>query len=693
MHPTTWFKGFRLKGTIQNTLRKIGLTEKERELYVFISKKGAITGTEIARLLKLNKGQAYRLLKNLQKKGVIEVTLEYPTHYIPVPFEKVVDNFIKNRRLEVDKIENTKESLLLDWKKISQEDVDYSFEKFAVIEGEQKVIQKISEMLVNAKCNFSCALSITNLVRAEQFRIFESMKNRKTELDFPFRILTQPTKKCLKTVEHLEKIFPKTVKFRARNAEVGISYLPQMVIKDKDEILLFISETNIASNSKDNITCLYTNSKCIIQSFLGVFNDCWEKSSLIEDKLLEIETGKSSPTMEIIKEPTTAKNCYYKELESAKTEIVIVTSNSNLSEICKKSKHLQKIAEKGISIKIMAPITCENLKYAQKLLQFSEVRHIPVGYRETTIIDETALFQFNIPEKVDGEEIFNFKNTFYTNNSNFIIQTKRNILDIWEKTHVPNSNCIQNLIRTNSTKKEASIDHPLLQKRSYNIGIKYAQEGTISKNDVLTKIKTEQKSVHNQTGNKSDIMRFFGQRAFALIDPPKALKLPKMIIGIFVDDSNSSSEGQKYMVIDVLQTHKNIKKFVPIACVQDSTKLLNFRKNKHSGDILANNIQVVDKERFQVHVKGNTLFAGWTVHIPLKIYKKSIPPACVLFEGFGETKSGMFTSETTTNHDYEIWYNSLDAFVTFFLPRMKYVGSGTEGFIDMDSVWISKSSS
>ena len=85
-----------MKKTIKDTLHKIGLSEKETEVYIYISKTGILTGTEITKQLKLNKGQSYRLLKNLQKKGVIETTLEYPTRFIAVPFEKVVDYFIKS---------------------------------------------------------------------------------------------------------------------------------------------------------------------------------------------------------------------------------------------------------------------------------------------------------------------------------------------------------------------------------------------------------------------------------------------------------------------------------------------------------------------------------------------------------------------------------------------------------------------
>ncbi len=149
-----------MKGTIKKTLRDFGLSEKEVDIYILLGKKCPLKSGEIAKQLKLNKGQVYRKLKSLQKKGVIESTLEYPTRYTAVEFEKIIDSFIKSKREEVDQIEESKDDLLSDWKKISQTELESSLERFSVIEGEKKIFQKISQMIketqntvfVNIKC-------------------------------------------------------------------------------------------------------------------------------------------------------------------------------------------------------------------------------------------------------------------------------------------------------------------------------------------------------------------------------------------------------------------------------------------------------------------------------------------------------------------------------------------------------------
>ena len=118
-----------LKGTIEKTLNNIGLSEKETEIYIFLGKRGPIKGSQISKYLKINKGQVYQILKALQKKGVVESTLEYPTRYTAVPFEHVIDSFIESKREEVGQIEKTKNGLISDkdWNRISKREIDTYF--------------------------------------------------------------------------------------------------------------------------------------------------------------------------------------------------------------------------------------------------------------------------------------------------------------------------------------------------------------------------------------------------------------------------------------------------------------------------------------------------------------------------------------------------------------------------------------
>ena len=109
------------RGSIEQTLRSFGLTEKEAEVYIFLGKRGPLTCGAISKQIKMNKGLVHRKLKSLQKKGLVESTLEYPARFAAVQFEKIIDSYIKSKKEEVALIEEAKNDLLSDWKKIRRE--------------------------------------------------------------------------------------------------------------------------------------------------------------------------------------------------------------------------------------------------------------------------------------------------------------------------------------------------------------------------------------------------------------------------------------------------------------------------------------------------------------------------------------------------------------------------------------------
>ena len=80
------------------TLVSLGLTEVDAEIYLLLATEGPQRGRNVAEVLKLYKQQLYRSLKRLQKKGVINATLERPARFSAVSLEKIVDFLIEAKK-------------------------------------------------------------------------------------------------------------------------------------------------------------------------------------------------------------------------------------------------------------------------------------------------------------------------------------------------------------------------------------------------------------------------------------------------------------------------------------------------------------------------------------------------------------------------------------------------------------------
>ena len=292
--------------TIKEVLQNLGLTGKEAEVYIHLAKRGPTKGVKVAKQLRKHKAQIYRILRRLQAKNLVEATLEAPTRFAAVPFEKALDQFIKIKQEEAAFIEKAKEDWLKNWERISKAEIQTSTEKFAVIEGSKKIYSRIIQMITETKKQFSAILSVPGLARGEQFGIFDAAYNHPLKVRITFQVLTDLPKKHLKAMKLLKPKLKTDIDFRAIESGLNSRLLPRMVIRDGKEILFFISPKTEMFSTGQNESCLFINSKSLVQTLAGTFEDLWKDSIDVEDKIREVETGRSIEKSLVKKDSETA---------------------------------------------------------------------------------------------------------------------------------------------------------------------------------------------------------------------------------------------------------------------------------------------------------------------------------------------------------------------------------------------------
>jgi sugar-specific transcriptional regulator TrmB len=139
-----------------------------------------------------------------------------------------------------------------------------------------------------------------------------------------------------------------------------------MIIRDNEEILFFIKPKDMEERRDD--LCLWTNCVDLVQAFKGVFEDVWKNSTDLGTKIQEIETGTQiTAKTYIIDDADAASKNFHEILQSAQKEVIMITSPSGLIELSKDEKLLNHWVSNDVSVKIMVPVTTENLKLVQKL--------------------------------------------------------------------------------------------------------------------------------------------------------------------------------------------------------------------------------------------------------------------------------------------------------------------------------------
>jgi sugar-specific transcriptional regulator TrmB len=318
--------------TVENVLKDFGLTEKEIEVYVFLAKRGVLKSREVARQVRKDKAQVLRILKSLQNKGLVESTLEAPKRFVVVPFENALDAFVKAKRDEADLIESTKKDLLLYWKSISKTGPEAPLEKFVVIEGTNKIYSKISQMLMETKNQLSIISTAPGLLRAEM-SLFDAVSRYPLRSKIQLRFLTELSGQSSNAIKALLKKASKTeVNVRWKNPDLGLKPFPRMVVRDDEEVLLFITPGAEVSRAKQVDTGLWTNCKTLVQTFASVFEDLWRNATDTQQEINEVATSRYPPKTFSISNTETARKKYGEIMDSAKNEIMFMTSSQGLTD-------------------------------------------------------------------------------------------------------------------------------------------------------------------------------------------------------------------------------------------------------------------------------------------------------------------------------------------------------------------------
>jgi hypothetical protein len=550
-------------------------------------------------------------------------------------------------------------------------------------------------MIQETKKQLSFVTTVPSLVRADQFGLFDAAFSHPLRPKIQFRFITDLSDQNVNAMKALLKKKPTAnFSFEGRTPDLGLRLLPRMIIRDEKEAMFFIDPKMDSATEKDYV-CLWTNCKTLVDSFSAMFEDLWSNSTGIEKKIAEIETGKPTPKTCVIAEAKTAKLKYDEALRSARKEIVIMTSSKGLLALGKSMPLLKELIRRGVSVRIMASIVNENLEAAQQLMKHCEVRHVADIYLGATIVDGQHFFQFkNPPSDLENVEALDyFENTFYTNDAEYVRKTGHMINDIWNNAQVPSPITLKAIIQQplpSSTPASGDIFEEHKKELKKIVGFSYAmepQQGTITEKEVLDKIANAVRIPAKDP--KRDILRVYGTQGNAVIYPPKNLNLPNFIILVLQHNKQSSFGAENSIFLYVQMEIADHESYLPVAFVTDNPRGYKFRKAMEKIRPTTEVAHLLKKDELNIQAHGKKLIAGWTVPIPLLPPKYILPPACIMFEGYGKIKtySSKVTGQVNARITYE--YNTLDAFVTFMYPSSRYHGPGSDGILHREIILTS----
>jgi len=416
-------------------LRNLGLSKRETDVYLFLAKSGVASTSLVAKRLKIERVQAYRIFKKMQDKGFIATTLERPTRFTAVPFEELLESFISTKKTEVQNLVDQKENLTASWRASSVPESEQMIGKFSIITGKKKIHTKMLNMIHESKEDILVLTTSTDFVQEDIAGIFDEIIRAAKKRNIKFKIIADISPENFKTAESInKKTSAKKLNVEFRHVDLSSRFFPCFLIKDEEEAILHGSFSNESSILDIEDSGLWIYDKMFVSVLKGFFVQLWQKAVDAKSRIKALKTGIPLGETFVIRDHEEALAKIGEVLGTAKEEVIAITSSEGINRLLENDPFM-KYRKKDLRFRIMSSIDLDNLEPAKKLVATYQIKHVPVNYLSMIIVDKKALFMFkSLP--IEGSSFgapFYLDDTFYTDDPLTVERADEMLNDMWRR--------------------------------------------------------------------------------------------------------------------------------------------------------------------------------------------------------------------------------------------------------------------
>lgn len=252
---------------VENMLQKLGLSKNEIRVYVFLARSRERKASEISEALTLHRTETYRILRDLEKRGLVSSVFEKPLKFIATPFERAIEALIEAKKLRIQQLERKKKDLIDVWLSLPQPEVEKERrEVFQILEGEEQIDFKGNEITLNPQREVSVFASEEDLARLYHSGLIDSLE-KLSRKGIAVQLLADNSPKSRFFVE---KIKLPSVRF----ALSDVKDVPTFILTDQEQLLLTIRKSNNGAK-RATIAALWTNYEAFIRALGKLFSELW----------------------------------------------------------------------------------------------------------------------------------------------------------------------------------------------------------------------------------------------------------------------------------------------------------------------------------------------------------------------------------------------------------------------------------
>lgn len=253
---------------IQKTLARLGLSRNEARVYLHLARHEECKASEVSEALCLHRTETYRILRDLEKQGLVSSVFEKPLKFIATPFQKAIDLLIEAKKLKIRFLEQKKKSLFDIWLSLPHSHVTTERKRmFQILEGQEQIDLKANEILEKARHKvvvFAPEADLSHLYYSGSIDKLEEC----CEKNIDVQLLTNESPKS--------RFFDEKTELDIKYSSSNIADLPGFIVVDREQVLLSIVKDPEDSHEKRRrLTALSTNYRAFVKILDRLFSELW----------------------------------------------------------------------------------------------------------------------------------------------------------------------------------------------------------------------------------------------------------------------------------------------------------------------------------------------------------------------------------------------------------------------------------
>lgn len=267
-----------------------GLAEKEARAYVALVRLGASGAAQVAEAADLKRPDAYRVLEDLQARGLVEATVERPKRFNAVPGERALAILRAERESALAAHDRQKDAILAGLSKVGRPVEEQGDLRFRILQDERQLVGQAARAVDGAKKEVLYAASSRGLRLLEEDDVRAALE-RAGGRGVRVRVVVDVEPANRDVAQGLAKVAD------VRHAAVprGLRFL----VVD-DGVLAFVTADPLpASGAKE--TALWLGASDLANAERTHFQALWKDAVPLAGRLEELATGRPPEGADIVR--------------------------------------------------------------------------------------------------------------------------------------------------------------------------------------------------------------------------------------------------------------------------------------------------------------------------------------------------------------------------------------------------------